>query len=211
MSYVMNLLTPQQCEMLRDYYFDLEKQGLLEPWDSGSPYDSKQTMVFNHDEIGNQILHFLHPQMEKVFGKRLYPTYTYGRIYRKGYRLDFHRDREACENSCTIQIASDGSKPWPIWVDQTEGLREFQLSDGQGIPYFGCEQLHGRYEFQGEWHIQLFIHYVPVESESGKLLQRFNVMRDYKNIDFHVDDGQLRLSWRPPKGQGENVEKLFAI
>ena len=39
------------------------------------------------------------PEMEKVTGLKLYPAYTYARIYKKGDELKRHKDRFSCEIS----------------------------------------------------------------------------------------------------------------
>ena len=65
------------------------------------------------------------------------------------------RDRESCEISATISIGSDGTK-WPIYMDGTPCF----LEHGDAAIYFGCEVMHWREDFTGDWYAQAFIHYV---------------------------------------------------
>jgi len=54
------------------------------------------------------------PEMEKVTGLKLYPAYTYARIYKKGAVLQRHKDRFSCEISTTTNIGGDD---WPIYLE----------------------------------------------------------------------------------------------
>ena len=44
------------------------------------------------------------PIMEKTTGLKLYPSYTYARIYKKGDELKRHKDRFSCEISTTMNL-----------------------------------------------------------------------------------------------------------
>ena len=60
------------------------------------------------------------PIMEKTTGLKLYPAYTYARIYKKGDELKRHKDRFSCEISTTMNLSGDD---WPIYLepDPTKG------------------------------------------------------------------------------------------
>ena len=45
------------------------------------------------------------PKMEEVTGLKLYPAYTYARIYKKGDELKRHKDRFSCEISTTMNLS----------------------------------------------------------------------------------------------------------
>ena len=47
-------------------------------------------------------------------GLKLYPAYTYARIYKKGDELKRHKDRFSCEISTTMNLAGDN---WPIYLE----------------------------------------------------------------------------------------------
>jgi hypothetical protein len=112
------------------------------------------------------------PEMEKVTGLKLYPAYTYARIYKKGDELKRHKDRFSCEISTTMNLAGND---WPIYLepnpkkggvvegkgyisDNTKGIK-INLKPGDMLVYSGCELEHWREKFKGEECVQVFLHY----------------------------------------------------
>ena len=112
------------------------------------------------------------PQMEKATGLKLYPAYTYARIYKKGDELKRHKDRFSCEISTTMNLGGDdwpiylepdptkgGNKPGQGYVsDNTKGVR-VDLKPGDMLVYSGCELEHWREKFKGKECVQVFLHY----------------------------------------------------
>ena len=112
------------------------------------------------------------PEMEKVTGLKLYPAYTYARIYKKGDVLKRHKDRFSCEISTTMNLGGDD---WPIYLepdstkggikdgmgyvsDNTKGVK-VDLKPGDMLVYSGCELEHWRNKFKGKECVQVFLHY----------------------------------------------------
>ena len=112
------------------------------------------------------------PGMEKATGLKLYPAYTYARIYKKGDELKRHKDRFSCEISTTMNLGGDD---WPIYlspnenvgipdgkkittISQAKGIR-VDLKPGDMLVYSGCELEHWREKFKGKECIQVFLHY----------------------------------------------------
>ena len=112
------------------------------------------------------------PEMEKATGLKLYPAYTYARIYKKGDELKRHKDRFSCEISTTMNLGGDD---WPIYLepnpkkggvkpgvgyvsDNTKGVR-VDLKPGDMLVYSGCELEHWREKFKGKECVQVFLHY----------------------------------------------------
>ena len=112
------------------------------------------------------------PEMEKVTGLKLYPAYTYARIYKKGDILKRHKDRFSCEISTTMNLGGDD---WPIYLEpnsklggviegfgyvskNTKGVR-VDLKPGDMLVYRGCELEHWREKFKGKECVQVFLHY----------------------------------------------------
>ena len=112
------------------------------------------------------------PEMEKVTGLKLYPAYTYARIYKKGDELKRHKDRFSCEISTTMNLGGDD---WPIYLepnpkkggikpgvgyvsDNTKGVK-VDLKPGDMLVYSGCELEHWREKFKGKECVQVFLHY----------------------------------------------------
>ena len=111
------------------------------------------------------------PQMEKVTGLKLYPAYTYARIYKKGDELKRHKDRFSCEISTPMNLGGDD---WPIYLAPTntdippenepykvignKGVR-IDLKPGDMLVYSGCMLEHWREKFKGKECVQVFLHY----------------------------------------------------
>jgi len=100
------------------------------------------------------------PKMEEVTGLKLYPAYTYARIYKKGDILKRHKDRFSCEISTTMNLGGD---PWPIYLEpfgeiDKKGIK-VDLKPGDMLVYSGCELEHWRNKFKGKECIQVFLHY----------------------------------------------------
>ena len=100
------------------------------------------------------------PSMEKATGLKLYPAYTYARIYKKGDVLKRHKDRFSCEISTTMNLGGDA---WPIYLEPSgkEGLKgtRVDLKPGDMLVYSGCELEHWREKFKGKECVQVFLHY----------------------------------------------------
>ena len=112
------------------------------------------------------------PGMEKATGLKLYPAYTYARIYKKGDELKRHKDRFSCEISTTMNLGGDD---WPIYLSRNEivgapdgknitaaskakGVK-VDLKPGDMLVYRGVELEHWREKFKGKECIQVFLHY----------------------------------------------------
>ena len=100
------------------------------------------------------------PKMEEVTGLKLYPAYTYARIYKKGDELKRHKDRFSCEISTTMNLAGDD---WPIYLEPSgetgkKGIK-VDLKQGDMLVYSGCELEHWRNKFKGKECVQVFLHY----------------------------------------------------
>ena len=100
------------------------------------------------------------PGMEKATGLKLYPAYTYARIYKKGDELKRHKDRCSCEISTTMNLGGDD---WPIYLEPSgkvgkKGIK-VDLKPGDMLVYSGCELEHWREKFKGKECVQVFLHY----------------------------------------------------
>jgi hypothetical protein len=104
----------------------------------------------------------LQPILEENTGLKLFPTYSYFRVYRNGDSLAPHRDRPACEISATICFNfnyNDPSYTWPIYIENTR----ISMDPGDMVIYKGCDLNHWRDELQvddNSWHVQGFFHFV---------------------------------------------------
>ena len=102
----------------------------------------------------------IQPIMEKHTKLKLYPNYTYMRIYEKGAELKRHKDRFSCEISTTMNLGGDD---WPIYLEPSgevdkKGIK-VDLKPGDMLVYSGCELEHWRNKFKGNECVQVFLHY----------------------------------------------------
>jgi predicted 2-oxoglutarate/Fe(II)-dependent dioxygenase YbiX len=114
--------------------------------------------------VFDELLVDLLPHFEKVSGKRLYPTYSYARMYKQGEELEIHIDRPACEISATITLDFQG-KLWPFYIGEKNGKNasKIEMNPGDAVLYRGMEKHHWRKKFRGEWQAQVFLHYVDAD------------------------------------------------
>jgi len=107
--------------------------------------------------------------MEKTTGLKLYPAYTYARIYKKGDELKRHKDRFSCEISTTMNLGGDD---WPIYLEPSgkEGMKgiEVNLKPGDMLVYRGQELEHWRKKFKGKECVQVFLHYNDIKTKGAK-------------------------------------------
>lgn len=97
--------------------------------------------------------------VSELLGEDVLPTYTYARIYKTGSILTRHRDRPACEISITLNLAKDTD--WPIYFQRPDGSEtSVELNPGDAVLYLGCQADHWRNPFEGQEHVQVFLHYV---------------------------------------------------
>jgi|TARA_R110000824_G_scaffold13674_1_gene59202 hypothetical protein len=136
--------------------------------------------TWDDDQIPNTYSHYsdvametlmlkCQPLMEKYTGLKLYPSYTYARIYKKGDILKRHKDRFSCEVSTTMNL---GGNNWPIYLEPSgkEGLKGIKISlkPGDMLVYSGCHLEHWREKFKGKDCAQVFLHYNNIKTPGSK-------------------------------------------
>jgi hypothetical protein len=120
------------------------------------------------DPLMETILEGLKPLMEEQSELKLFETYSYVRIYKKGDILKRHKDRFSCEVSTTLNLGGDS---WPIYLEPTgkeneKGIK-VDLKPGDMLMYRGCELEHWREPFTGENCAQVFLHYNDASSKNA--------------------------------------------
>jgi len=131
------------------------------------------------------------PIVEKTTQLKLYPGYTYARIYKKGDILKRHKDRFSCEISTTLNLGGD---PWPIYISPNEnvGIPDWKkittvskakgvrinLNPGDMLIYRGCELEHWREKFKSKNCGQVFLHYNNVKTPGSK----FNIFDKKRHL-----------------------------
>ena len=164
-------------------YFSMKKQ-VLDTCAQARYFSPFENILGQYEEADGQIPHtYSHyadiametlmlkcqPQMEKATGLKLYPAYTYARIYKKGDELKRHKDRFSCEISTTMNLGGDD---WPIYLSPNENVGapdgkkitaasnakgiKVDLKPGDMLVYSGCELEHWREKFKGKECVQVF-------------------------------------------------------
>ena len=128
----------------------------------GSYKDSQVPNTFSHysDLVMETLLMKLKNLMEKEIKLKLYPSYSYARIYKKGDELKRHKDRLSCEISTTLFLGGD---KWSIYLEPSGELNKkglkIDLEIGDMLIYKGCVVEHWRKVFKENECVQVFLHY----------------------------------------------------
>jgi hypothetical protein len=146
------------------------------------------------DPAMETVLLNLQSVMEENTGLKLFPTYSYYRVYRAGDDLKAHKDRESCEISATLcfNYSYDDKKiNWPIFMEGNKVI----LKPGDMVIYRGCDLAHWRENFTAsddDWHVQGFFHYVDQNGPYAnfKYDQRSSVGE--KKLNYKVNNTQQK-------------------
>ncbi len=163
MNKIIDCLTESQAELILNHIDYLIKNNYIELAPSeGHPLDFANTHQVYADPPIENILHYIKPKVQEVYGKEIVPTYSFWRRYYKGQDCPPHKDRPSCEISVTLNLGGDGGSDWALFVDD----EKFQTKVGQGVMYKGCEQEHWRYELNYKHHTQLFLHFIEKDGQN---------------------------------------------
>jgi hypothetical protein len=139
------------------------------------------------DAALDAVLEWIRPEVSRLIGFDLAPTYSYTRQYAKGEALTRHTDRAACEISVTASIQiPKGAGPSVVHL-KPPNLNEtkIEMFEGDGCVYAGTEVEHWRERFRVGGYIQLFLHFIAKRG------------RNYPKLMF---DGRECLGAAPRKG-----------
>lgn len=150
------LLEDQELSLLYRYAEKIALLGVMNRGDS----QVAEALCSYGDPVMEGLLSKLLPTVEKASGLRLFPTYSYLRVYQTGDVLGRHADRPSCEISLSLCLGYEGPSPWPIWIEGPRGVMSISLEAGDGLLYRGIECPHWRSPFEGSRLVQTFLHYV---------------------------------------------------
>ena len=137
------------------YVLERESAGTME-----ADPDWPGTPVASRDVVMEHMLERLRPEVEAASGRRLFPTYSYLRLYKTGNILEAHVDRPACEISLSLNLGQDPPVAWPLWLRGPSGPQAVELQPGDAVLYRGTEIEHWRDPYAGVQAAQVFLHYV---------------------------------------------------
>lgn len=169
-----NVLSKEMCKFLTNYMFLKRDAGYLEPPLELGGSDSQCPLSWSiyGDPAFDTLLAQLTSPLSAMLGVDLLPAYTYARIYQPGEVLEWHVDRPSCEISGTMTIGKSADANWPIYVGTPGSIERvgapIDIGIGELLMYSGCEVPHWRDEFDGEWQVQVFFHYVRKDGPYAK-------------------------------------------
>jgi len=149
---IKNILTSEELEIIKEYlkYKHINNLDCFDEIQNNN-YDT----YFYKDALIQTFLLKKQKIIEKTINKDLLPTYSFFRLYTYNSDLKKHTDREACELSVTVFV--DADKPdWPLYIDGEPVV----LEAGDGVIYNGTKYEHWRENYDGDYHMQFFLHYV---------------------------------------------------
>jgi hypothetical protein len=139
------------------------------------------------DAALDAVLEWIRPEVSRLVGFDLAPTYSYTRQYARGEVLIRHTDRAACEISVTasIQIPKDAGPSVVHLKPPNFQETKVEMFEGDGCVYAGTEVEHWRDRFRRGGYIQLFLHFIAKHG------------RNYPRLMF---DGRECLGAAPREG-----------
>lgn len=171
---VQNALTKETCKLATAYAL-LKKKTEFAP---ESIENRENTHAVYADTLMESILQQLQPAIEKVTGLKLFPTYSFYRVYNPGDSLEVHTDRQECEISATLcigfkYITEEPEYNWSMFVKTPNGTIDKPICQpGDMVIYRGPEVEHWREPFNtkdGSYQVQAFIHYVNANGKFAHL------------------------------------------
>ena len=155
--FLKGLLPPPLLEYLKVYY------AILLAGDQFS-HDSQcpSSLSLGGDPALDAVLEWIRPELGRLVGFALAPTYSYTRRYARGELLARHVDRAACEISVTASIQiPKGAGPSVMYLKPPNAKEtKVEMLEGDGCVYAGTEVEHWRERFGVVGYIQLFLHFI---------------------------------------------------
>ena len=184
---IKNLVSPEECADMSKEMFDLFNEGRTNEHrveNCPAAYNPPRT---------HTAMYKYKFQIQDAVGKKLYGTYSYGRLYRKGNVLEKHTDREASEYGVSVVTGMSGDHQWPLYIDGTE----VNLEIGDAVVYKGTELEHWREENKNGWYTISLFFFVDADGEykhlkddeGGPLLAIVN--KEHSSIDQEILDKEF--------------------
>jgi len=160
--YVNNFLPKTFLDYLRVYYQILQADDRFYK-DDQCPL----SLSVGGDPAFDAVLGWITPDVSRLVGLDLVPTYSYTRIYTKGDILQRHSDRAACEISVTVSIAIPKGAESSVIHLKPPNMPEtaVEMFEGDACIYAGTEVEHWREPFSEDGYIQLFLHFIDRHGE----------------------------------------------
>ena len=138
------------------------------------------SLIFElNDNFMETLLDLSTPVVEQNVGKKLWPTYSFFRIYDKGDDLPIHHDRPSCEYTVALCLGADPvDLPYELFLGDQDESSDYKYYNEDGeykrfridhkIPmvpnnaviFKGIKKLHWREICHHDHFVTVFLHYV---------------------------------------------------
>ena len=146
--------------------------------------DRQTSSLISHhgDHLMETIMDMSTSVVEQNVGKKLWPTYSFFRIYDKCSDLKIHKDRESCEYTVALCLGADPvDQPYEIFLGEEDNNSDykyynseneykryridnkFSMLPNNALIFKGMDKIHWREECQHDHFITVFLHYVDQE------------------------------------------------
>ena len=146
-KHIQNFLKPELVEFLTNYIYLCKKvseTSNTNKYLEGDGQVSGAKFVTYGDIAIDSLLETYFPKIQEVWDKKLYPSFTYARIYGAGTGLDMHRDRIGSDVTCSVKLSGP---PFPFVINGEEGSAErpqhYIISQGDALVWNGNKYTHG--------------------------------------------------------------------
>ena len=164
--FVKGIIDKSYCDHLVSNVRESIKKNEFRSYDASIP----SYYVLSYATYFEKLLLEFQSNFESLMNKRLHPTYTCCRMYHRGDFLPAHTDQDSCEYSATITLGMSNN-PWEFCVSKDgtlDNYTPFKMDVGDCVLYNG-KILHWRTgALQGDWHCQVFLHYVDADGPYSK-------------------------------------------
>jgi len=157
------MLPPTILEYLKVYYSILVTNNRF-----GKDGQCPSSLSLGGDAALDAVLEWIRPEISRLVGFDLAPTYSYTRQYAKGEILARHTDRAACEISVTASVQiPKGAGPSIVFLKPPNCKQaKVEMLEGDGCVYAGTEVEHWRERFRVGGYIQLFLHFIAKQGRN---------------------------------------------
>ena len=141
------------------------------------------SLVSEHgDYLMETLMDMSTPVIEQNVGKKLWPTYSFFRIYDKGSDLKVHTDRASCEYTVALCLGADPvDVPYEIFVGEVDESSDYKYFNEAGefqrykinnkfpmlpnnaVIFKGMDKIHWREMCTHDHFVTVFLHYVDQE------------------------------------------------
>lgn len=143
------------------------------------------SLISEHgDYLMETLMDLSTPVIEQNVGKKLWPTYSFLRVYDKDSDLPVHKDRPSCEYTVALCLGADPINiPYEIFVGEEDDSSDykyyssekeykryridhkFAMVPNNAVIFKGMDKIHWREMCNHDHFITVFLHYVDKEGK----------------------------------------------